>query len=130
MKKINILIIDDEETNRLLIKLILRRYQNFLFWEAHNGRVGIEILENQNIDFVFMDINMPEMNGIETTYHIRNKMPSVNNIPIIAVTAQKYDINEEVTNYSEHGFTDVILKPVSLEKLNNIISHFLNVTLI
>lgn len=130
MNKLNVLIVDDIKSNRLIIRFMLND-DKFLFHEAHNGRVAIEILENQNIDFVFMDIDMPEMNGIEAIQHIRSKMPyPLNNIPVIAVTAKKYDYNGIEINYLRAGFTDLIIKPVSLEKIINISNRYLNKTLI
>jgi CheY-like chemotaxis protein len=65
-KSYNILIIDDIFVNRLLIKEIVKKISAKCF-DAENGKQAIEIFERENIDVILMDIEMPVMNGIETT---------------------------------------------------------------
>jgi CheY-like chemotaxis protein len=77
-------VVEDITLNQLLLKIILEEFgfeQDF----AENGKVAIEKLQTNSYDIILMDIQMPEMNGIEATEYIRNKMNS--KIPIIALTA-------------------------------------------
>ena len=70
-----------------------------------------------------MDIEMPVMNGIETTMHIRGKMPFPKNaIPIIALTAHNPELFFE--DFSDVGFDELITKPYSVEKIKAKINGF------
>lgn len=119
MKKYNVLIVDDILMNRILLKEVLFEIAKEIK-EAENGLEALEKIKQGNIDVVFMDIEMPKMNGLETTQYIRNKMPSpINSIPVIALTAHNpLDFFED---YSTAGFNDIITKPYSFDKVKNAI---------
>jgi CheY-like chemotaxis protein len=117
MANLRILVVDDIYTNRFLLMELVKRTGNEAV-EAENGEEAIRILENEKIDLVFMDIEMPVMNGIETTLHIRDKMPfPTNAIPIIAVTAHNPELFFE--DFSDVGFDELITKPYSVEKITS-----------
>jgi len=111
-----ILIVDDIFSNRLLISEIIKDL-GFECLEATNGRDAIEILNTVNgIDAILMDIEMPVMNGIETTKYIREKIkPPKNRIPIIALTAHNPEIFFQ--DYKEVGFDQLLTKPYSVNKI-------------
>jgi len=117
---LRILVVDDIYTNRyLLSKLIMLTGNEVVL--AENGEEAIEVLKNREIHMVFMDIEMPVMNGVETTRYIRDKMPSpVSAIPIIALTAHNPELFFE--DYSEAGFDELMTKPYSVEKIRAKIS--------
>ncbi len=122
MKKYNLLIVDDIFMNRLLLKEIVKDLTNRIK-EATNGKEAIDILNNDNIDIVLMDIEMPVMNGVETTKYIRSEMPfPLNNIPIIALTAHNPD--DFFDDYHNAGFNKLLTKPYSFEKILNTIESF------
>ena len=115
MANLRILVVDDIYTNRYLLMELVKRTGNEVV-EAENGEDAIRILENEKIDLVFMDIEMPVMNGIETTMHIRDNMPfPTNAIPIIALTAHNPELFFE--DFSDVGFDELITKPFSVEKI-------------
>ncbi len=115
MNKYNILIVDDIFTNRLLLKEILGGISE-KFIEAENGKDAIEIIKSNPIDIVLMDIEMPVMNGLETTKYIRSNFPEPNNrIPIIAITAHNPD--DFFNDYNSAGFDELLTKPYSFEKV-------------
>ena len=68
-----LLIVDDIIMNRMLLKEITSEFVRNIR-EAENGEQAIEILKKEKIDLIFMDIEMPVMNGLETTRYIRNNM--------------------------------------------------------
>jgi len=112
---LRILVVDDIYTNRYLLSELIKLTGNEAII-AQNGQEAIEILETRQVDIIFMDIEMPVMNGIETTQYIRNKMASpLNAIPIIALTAHNPELFFE--DYSEVGFDELITKPYSVEKI-------------
>ena len=106
--------------NRLLIKEIVRDCVQEIF-EAENGKEAIEIIERQNsIDMVLMDIEMPVMNGLETTKYIRTKLPaSKNKIPIVALTAHNPD--DFFEDFHSAGFDHLLTKPYSVDKVLHLI---------
>ena len=122
MKKYNFLIVDDIFINRLLLKEIIQELCGELR-EAANGKEAIDIIKSENIDIVLMDIEMPVMNGVETTKFIRSEMPYPKNIlPIIALTAHNPD--DFFESYQNAGFNQLITKPYSLTKVIQAIESF------
>ena len=89
---LKILVVDDIYTNRYLLSELIKLTGNEAII-AENGEQAIEILKSQEIHMVFMDIEMPVMNGIETTQYIRNELSApLNGLPIIALTAHNPDL--------------------------------------
>lgn len=115
----NILIVDDIVINRFIVREIVKKAGHSVF-EAGNGKIALEILEKENIDIIFMDIEMPVMNGIEAVKNIREKFPAPKkDIKIIAITAYNPSILQGELDLSM--FDTVITKPYSTDKINNII---------
>ena len=108
MANLRILVVDDIYTNRYLLSELIRLTDNEPV-VAENGEEAIEIIRNEEIHIIFMDIEMPVMNGIETTQYIRNEMPPpINVIPIIALTAHNPELFFE--DYSDVGFDELSRK--------------------
>lgn len=108
MKKI--LIIEDEEKMRIVIKNYLKK-NGFEVYEAENGKEGIDVYEQEIIDLVLLDIMMPEMDGWTVCREIRKK----NNTPIIILTARSGEA-DELFGF-DLGADDYIKKPFSLSIL-------------
>ncbi|MBP1223920.1 response regulator [Flavobacterium sp. 1355] len=109
-KKVSILIVEDNKVNMLLLKTILKNLNiNTIIYECENGYEAVNQIETINPDLVFMDIQMPIMNGYEATRAIRNTLTG-KNIPIIAVTAGA-EIDERNKCISA-GMNDYISKPI------------------
>ena len=111
IQKIKVLVAEDIPLNQMLIKLILTDF-GFECEIADNGKIVLEKLKEFEYDIILMDLQMPVMNGFETTDYIRNTMNS--QIPIIALTADvtTLDIQKSKTT----GMNDYIAKPID-EKL-------------
>ena len=115
----HILIVDDIFTNRLLLTEILKDL-NFKITQASNGREAIEHLEKHDFDVILMDIEMPVMNGLETTIYIRNNMsPNKSKTPIIALTAHNPNLFFE--DHKDVGFDELLTKPYSITKIKALI---------
>ncbi len=122
MANLRILVVDDIYTNRYLLTELIKHTGNEAI-VVENGEEAIEVLKAETIHMIFMDIEMPVMNGIETTQYIRNEMPPpLNAIPIIALTAHNPDLFFE--DYSDVGFDELITKPYSVEKIKEKINNF------
>jgi CheY-like chemotaxis protein len=114
-----ILVAEDVPTNYLLIEAVLSRTRVNLIW-ARNGQEAVEkCIDNDGIDLVLMDIQMPVMNGIEATraiLKIRAKLP------IIAQTAFTFNYEEE--KIKKAGCRQVLTKPISPEALVSCIQDY------
>lgn len=115
MTNLKILVVDDIYANRYLLSELIKLTGNQAVL-AENGEEAIEILQKEEIHLIFMDIEMPVMNGIETTQYIRQEMGDPHNsIPIIALTAHNPEFFFD--DYEDVGFDELITKPYSVEKL-------------
>ncbi|MBE8726738.1 PAS domain S-box protein [Flavobacterium hungaricum] len=109
-KNITFLIVEDNKVNMLLLKTIIKNlYSNAYICECENGYEAVQRFETINPTIVFMDIQMPIMNGYETTRAIRNTKKG-RDIPIIAVTAGAE--KEERNKCISAGMDDYISKPI------------------
>ncbi len=114
-----VLIVDDIFTNRLLLSEILRNL-DIEFDEVENGLEAIESIEKENYDLVLMDIEMPVMNGLETTRHIREKLSyPKNRTYVVALTAHNPELFFE--DFKDVGFDQLLTKPYNVEKINLLI---------
>ncbi|OFX88743.1 MAG: hypothetical protein A2W99_04550 [Bacteroidetes bacterium GWF2_33_16] len=119
MNPFSCLIIDDIFMNRILLKEIVKGFCTQIY-EADNGKTAIELLQTHKINIVFMDIEMPIMNGLETTKYIRRRLSSpLCNIPIIAITA--YNPEDFFDDYKDAGFNHLLTKPYSFSKIQTIV---------
>ena len=120
---IKILIVEDNKINMLLIKTIIRNLMpNAILSEANNGLKAIEEFEKNTPDIIFMDIQMPQMNGHEATQEIR-KLKSGENVPIIALTAGT--IKEERDRCLEAGMNDYVTKPIIKGTIEEVIRKWI-----
>ncbi|OQX96487.1 MAG: hypothetical protein B6I20_14360, partial [Bacteroidetes bacterium 4572_117] len=121
-KKYTILIVEDEEINYLYINTLLEDIElNFKTLHAKHGKEAIEMCkENPKIDFVFMDLKIPIINGFEATKQIKEFRP---NLPIVAQTA--YSTKEEKAQAILAGCDDFISKPIDEKTLNGVIIKYL-----
>lgn len=111
-KKLTLLIAEDNESNYLLFETILSNDYNLI--HAWDGVEAVELFKQHNPDMIIMDINMPNMDGYETTREIRKLSRTV---PITAVTAYAFASDKE--RIMENGFNGYVSKPVNANKLKS-----------
>ncbi|MBR6372466.1 MAG: response regulator, partial [Victivallales bacterium] len=114
-----LLIVDDQKTNLLVLKAMLKKLGDFEIVMAFNGVEAFEILKKQEgeaFDMVLTDMWMPEMSGEELIKLIRAE-ETFKNLPVYVITA---DV-EATKSYNEQGFTGILLKPVTLESLKQLL---------
>ncbi|MFW6211225.1 MAG: sigma-54-dependent transcriptional regulator, partial [bacterium] len=114
-----ILVVDDERNIRRVLKGLLKKngYDNIL--EACDGREALEITDENNIDLVISDINMPHMNGLEFFEKVKDR-----NFPFIVLTA--YGTVETAVAAVKKGVYDFISKPFDEEELVNVVKKALD----
>lgn len=117
-----VLIVDDIFSNRLLLSSALETL-GVHSKSVANGELAIVALEEENFYMVLMDIEMPVMNGLETVRYIRDKgLDSYSGIPVIALTAHNpAEYGDEI---DKAGFTEILTKPYSIEKLENLLKKY------
>jgi len=106
MEKINVLIVEDRDIILDSIKLSLQKYDNIIIaGEATDGREAVNSVKQTDYDVVLMDINMPNMNGIEATKEIKKINPA------IEILAHSFFLNpERVYDMIDAGATGIIKK--------------------
>jgi CheY-like chemotaxis protein len=112
-KDLRILLAEDNPVNRKMAVLMLKK----LGYEADsvaNGREVLQALERQSYDLILMDVQMPDMDGLETTKEIRRLWPS-NGPRILALTAHAVAGDRE--KCLDAGMDGYLCKPINLEKL-------------
>ncbi|MCW7461854.1 PAS domain-containing hybrid sensor histidine kinase/response regulator [Leptospira limi] len=120
----NILIAEDNLMNRDLLKrMILKYIPNANLWEAGNGVDAVRMVSAKKPEMIFMDVQMPEMDGLEAATIIR-KDKSNQQIPIIALTAGA--LYEERKKCFDVGMDHFLTKPIDILALNQVLYHYLN----
>ena len=105
--KIKILVAEDIQYNQLLIKTLLDDF-GFEYDIAENGKIAIERLKTNRYDIILMDLQMPEMNGLDATDYLRKTLKL--STPVIALTA---DVTRtDIDRCKEVGMNDYISKPI------------------
>ncbi len=120
-----ILVVDDNSTNQAVAKGMLAKYGTTVEL-ANNGREALDLLQQGAYDLVFMDCQMPVMDGYTATGHIRDPQSSVPNhaIPVIAMTANAMQGDKEKCLAA--GMDDFIAKPVDPIKLRKVLEKWLS----
>ncbi|OQY25596.1 MAG: two-component system response regulator [Desulfobacteraceae bacterium 4572_35.2] len=116
-----VLVIDDSSTMRKIVSRSLRQagldFDEIL--EASDGQEALNLLENENVDLILSDINMPNMDGIEFLRQKR-EIDGIKNIPVVMITTEGgADIIGEA---KELGAAGSIKKPFTPDKINEVIS--------
>jgi PAS domain S-box-containing protein len=116
LKDKKILLVEDEILNQMVAKYLLENELGAIVDIASNGKIAIDMMGKTNYDLAIMDIQMPKMNGYDTTHYIRTELPSPQNkTPILAMTAHAF--KDEEVKCKEAGMNDFISKPIKIDEL-------------
>jgi signal transduction histidine kinase/DNA-binding response OmpR family regulator len=110
-----IVVADDSPVNRLLFESMLRKMGYVSLRTASDGVEAVEMVERGDVDLVFMDVNMPEIDGLEATRRIRASTALKTQPVIIALTAGA--LPEDRERCAAAGMDDYIIKPVRIEQM-------------
>ncbi|MBF0395287.1 MAG: response regulator [Desulfobacterales bacterium] len=116
-----ILVVEDNEINQQVAQEILEG-AGIVVEIAINGKVAVKKLCRYTYDAILMDLQMPEMDGIETTHFIRTVL-KFNSIPIIAMTAHAFDTERK--KCIEAGMDDYISKPIDPDQMLTTLSNWI-----
>lgn len=115
-----VLLAEDNQDNQNLYSIYLRKF-GIEPDIAHNGQQAVELVLNNEYDLIFMDMQMPIMDGIEATQSLREKGITV---PIVALTANA--MKEDMDRFYAAGCNDFLTKPLKRETLLQICTQYLN----
>jgi len=124
-KQHRVLVVDDNLLNRKLACAILKK-NNFEYDVAENGKIAYDLFVKNDYDIVLMDIQMPILNGIESTIKIREferKSGKSTLVPIIAVTTFTRDSDKR--NCFDAEMNEVLGKPYKTDKLIEVMDKYL-----
>ncbi len=112
---LKILLVEDNLINQKIAVKLLEKMGFNVSAKAVNGLEAIRYFQKEDFDLIIMDVQMPEMDGIQATYNIRNNFPEKNQPIIIAMTANAMAGDRE--KYIDSGMDDYISKPISQKEL-------------
>lgn len=107
-----ILIVDDNDLIRTLLRGILRAEECEILGEARNGALALEFIEKTRPDVVFLDVLMPEMDGLETLQNIKQSYPDII-VVMITGSPSKDNVQESI----QGGASGFIVKPFNSAKV-------------
>ena len=110
----HVLVVDDNDINKKLLAKVLENF-NLEVSFASNGKEAVDLRKENNYDMIFMDIQMPVMDGTDASKAIRAYEKEVNTVevPIVALTANTGKSHRE--KYLNAGMNDYMVKPISIE---------------
>lgn len=118
-----VLVVEDNEQNRILMRMILEHLKCEVI-EAKDGKEGIRISKEQKPDLIFMDIQMPEMDGLTATKILKNT-PETKDIRIIIVTS--YAMKGDREKALSAGADDYISKPINIQEVTEAVKRYLGI---
>jgi len=116
----HILIVEDYEVNRMFIGMLLDGYGDLEYDFAVNGKEALDILRRDAYDLIFMDINMPVMNGYDATLAIKQELQL--DTPIVALTANALEGDRE--RFLSIGMEDYLAKPLNIADVKRIVEKY------
>ncbi len=118
----NVLVVDDNDINKKLLSKVLEK-ENLNVTYASNGQEAVALRKENNFDIIFMDIQMPVMDGVEASRAIREYETelSLSPVPIVALTANTSKEDKDL--YLSAGMTDYMAKPIMIEDVRKRIAQ-------
>ncbi len=121
-RAMRILLVEDSKDNQILIRTFLKRTPHALTVVV-NGQEAVEIVQEQHFDLVFMDVQMPVMDGYTATRLIRKWEQETNQIPLQIVTLTAHALNGEKERSQDAGCNLYLSKPIKKQRLLEVIAH-------
>ena len=119
----NVYVIEDNEKNMKLFRAILKLIPDLKLHEESKGDLGLELIKSGEPDLIILDIQLPEMNGIEICNELR-KMDKFKDTPIIAVTS--FAMKGDKERILKAGFNQYVSKPIKVQEFREIVKGYLD----
>ena len=121
MNATRVLVVEDNERNLKLVRDVLQ-YAGYEIIEASTGEEGVELAQSLSPDVILMDLQLPDIDGMEALRRIR-KSPATADVPVIAVTA--FAMRNDRARAFDAGFDGYLEKPLSVRELPAQVQQFL-----
>ncbi|MFP4655112.1 MAG: response regulator [Methanohalobium sp.] len=121
MSNFSILLVEDDRLNRELINDLLSPY-GYNIVNAGNGFEALDKIQNYDFDLILLDIQLPQMDGLELLSELKNNFVSIN-IPVVALTA--HAMLGDKKKFINAGCDGYISKPVDVELFGNQVKEYL-----
>lgn len=121
IKPLNILVAEDNGMNQLLATKMFKKI-GYTIEIAHNGKEAVNMVSQKYYDLIFMDIHMPEMDGLEATATILKD--TVNGVTPIIIAMTANAVKEAETEYLNAGMKDIVTKPFTIEQLRKVLEKW------
>ncbi len=119
----NVYVIEDNEKNMKLFRAILNLIPEIAIFEEMRGDTGLDLIKSGNPDLVILDIQLPELSGIEICIELR-KIEKFKNTPIIAVTS--FAMKGDKDRILSAGFSQYISKPIRVSDFRELVKNYLD----
>ena len=119
----NVYVIEDNEKNMKLFRAILKLIPDVEIFEETSGDLGLELIKSGNPDLIILDIQLPEMSGMDICIELR-KIEIFKEIPIIAVTS--FAMKGDKERILSAGFNEYISKPIKVNDFRELVKKYLN----
>lgn len=120
-RELSILLVEDVMTNQIVARKMIHKI-GYKVEVANNGVEALDLVQSNTFDLILMDLQMPEMDGITATKHIRSQQDQLGHIPIIAMTANASDQDKNAC--MEAGMNDFLTKPINPITLQTILQKY------
>lgn len=111
---VKVLYVEDNATNRKLLRNLLQQHGGYELLEAENASQAFEILKNSLPDLIFLDIGLPDLNGFQFIKHLKSD-GTLRHIPVVGLSANALD--EDIRTALREGFCEYLTKPVDAKHL-------------
>ena len=118
----NVYMIEDNEKNMKLFRAILKLIPDVEIFEESHGDLGLELIKSGNPDLIILDIQLPELNGIDLCHELR-KIEKFKEVPIFAVTS--FAMKGDRERILSAGFNEYISKPIKVHEFREIVKEYL-----
>jgi CheY-like chemotaxis protein/HPt (histidine-containing phosphotransfer) domain-containing protein len=118
---LRLLVVDDDPLGRSMMEIMLAPH-GYRIEFACDGQEALKAIESQHYDLVFMDLVLPDMNGMDVSRHVREREAGRRHLPIIAVTA--FDLPGQPLQMIKAGLDDYIFKPYDVRGLRRMIQLY------
>ena len=119
----SVLYVEDNESNRLLVQLILERKDYLKLFQATDGKSGIQTAQEIHPDLILLDISLPDMNGYDVLAALRN-FPATQNTPVIAISGE---FPPRIPADAPFVFEKYLAKPIEIVPLYQAIDELLKI---
>ncbi|AIE86417.1 GAF domain-containing hybrid sensor histidine kinase/response regulator [Fimbriimonas ginsengisoli] len=121
LRPCRVLVVEDNEVNTIVITAMLE-HKGCVVSHVANGLEAVQILKRERFDMVFMDLQMPVMDGVTATREVRATEPGTEHVPIVAVTASAMEEDEQICRQA--GMDGLIRKPISERLIAEALERF------